>query len=118
MKQVSGHELAIGINKEKDFGHILSIGMGGIMIELYKDIAQAMLPVSKKEIKELLMKTKFYTILKGYRGMEKGNIKLLVDDVYKLCLLAEKEDIDVLEINPYILNSKKGYCVDIVMNIN
>ena len=116
MKQVSGHELVIGINKDANFGHVLTLGLGGIYVELYKDVVQTMLPVTKHEIRTLLNQTKFSKILKGFRGMEKANISKLVYDVYKLCKIAEAYDLQTLEINPYIINSKKGNCVDVVMS--
>lgn len=116
MKQVSGYELVIGINKDANFGHILTFGLGGIYVELYKDVVQTMLPVSKHEIRNLINQTKFSKILNGYRGMEKANMSKLVDDVYKLCKMAESYDLKSLEINPYIINSKKGNCVDVIMS--
>ena len=76
-----------------------------------------MLPASKNEILDLLKRTKFSKILEGARGLDKVDLNKVVDISYKLCCLAKDYDLDVVEINPFMINSKECYCVDLIITV-
>lgn len=101
-------ELLLSMLYDEQFEHFITIGLGGTLTELYKDVAIRLAPISKGEIKEMLKELKAYPIIKGYRGKKGVNEKGLVNTIFKLNKLAEKFSpyskskylITELEINP------------------
>jgi acyl-CoA synthetase (NDP forming) len=110
-KQVKGLELIIGISRDPQFGKTILFGEGGIFTEKLDDSSLRVLPVSKKEISNMIKETKVYNILKGARN-KKYDLDLLEDLIYKISKLAIKEDIKDLDLNPVIINQKGIHIVD------
>ena len=111
-KQVSGIELILGIKEDKQFGKVLLFGSGGIFTEVLKDSSIKILPVSKKDINDMLENTKIGFVLKnGYRS-KKYAFKDLENILLNLSKIAIKEDTKELDINPLIINENGIYIVD------
>ena len=70
-KQETGKEVIIGMKRDAQFGPVILFGMGGVFVEVFKDVAMRIAPISKKEIKGMIEEVKAFNILKGFRG-EKG----------------------------------------------
>src|SRR5690625_3539904 len=110
----SGIELIFGVKRDTIFGHQLIIGLGGIFVEIFKDFAIRMFPVSEKETEEMLQELISYPILSGYRNQESINIvkvKEIVSGLNKL--IAEHPEIEELDLNPVIFTEDEGYLVDV-----
>lgn len=109
---VAGNEFIIGLKKDPTFGHVILAGIGGIYVEVYKDVSFRVCPIGQKDAEAMLDDLKGKAILAGARG-RKLNRKALVDALVKLSRLPEKQkDIAELDINPFILNAKEGKVVD------
>ena len=111
-KFVNGKYVLIGLKKDKTFGHVIVVGLGGIFAEVIKDVSFRVVPIIKKDAIEMLKELKGYEVLTGYRG-ERVNINLVVDNLLKVSKLAEKnKNISELDINPLIVNSHSARIVD------
>jgi len=110
---LSGMELFIGAKREEPFGHLVMFGMGGIFIEVLKDVQTLLVPVSKDEVLNALPKLKTYSMLKGVRGQEGVNIELFVDIICKVsALLAAVPEIYEMDINPLLGKKNQVIAVD------
>jgi acetyltransferase len=112
-KMISGMELFCGAKREGKFGHIVMAGMGGIFIEVFKDVATALVPVSEHEAETMIRSLKSYKIMKGARG-SKG----ISEDAFKKVitslsdLLAEAPEIFEMDINPLLGSGDSIVAVD------
>ena len=108
-----GIELFIGAKKEDNFGHLILCGLGGIYIEILKDIQTCLAPVSKKEATEMIQKLKSYKILQGIRNQEGINEHKFAEIIEKVSNLVQLvPEIVELDLNPLIGNSKEIVAVD------
>jgi len=114
----SGIELFVGSKREEKFGHILLCGLGGIFIEVLKDVQAGLCPISKEEALEMLRLLKGYKILEGMRGQAGINIDLFGDIIIKLsALLITAPEIYEIDLNPLIGNKDNIMAVDARINI-
>jgi acetyltransferase len=102
-QMLKGNELFIGAKKEQDFGHIILFGLGGIFIEVFKDITYGLAPVGYEEALYMIRNIKAYGIIKGVRGREGVNEELLADRIVRLsALLQAAPEITELDLNPLL----------------
>jgi len=98
---LSGVELFAGAVREKDFGHLLMAGLGGIFIEVLKDVNTALVPLSENEAAEMIRSLKGYRMLEGMRGQEAVDIKAFIAVLVKLSALLEAApEIAEMDLNP------------------
>ena len=110
---IRGIEIIIGMKKDAQFGPVLMFGLGGILVELFKDVSFRIAPVKIKEAREMIKEIKLYPILNGYRGQEKINTNQLAKILVNLSKLSLKEKaISQIDFNPIIVNSKEALVVD------
>lgn len=111
-KMVEGVEVIIGGKKDETFGPFVLFGIGGIYTELLKEYSVRVCPVNKKDAQEMVEETKYYKVLKGYRG-KKCDIEALKDILLKTSkLLEENQEIVELDINPVMALKKGAVVVD------
>lgn len=112
-KQESGKEVIIGMKRDSQFGPVILFGMGGIMVELYKDVSMRIAPLEEKDIETMISEIKGSRILTGYRGEKPVNITALKDILRKISALALKEEcIQEIDFNPVIVNGEYATVVD------
>lgn len=112
-QMASGMELFLGATYEQNFGHVVLCGLGGIYVEVLKDVASGLAPLSKKEVKSMLRQLKSYKLMKGYRRQEGVNIPLFEEIIVRLSsLLRHATEIKELDINPLLGNEKEILAVD------
>jgi len=111
-EQVSGVELILGVKKDPVFNHVLLLGLGGVLVELIKDVSLRVCPVTKSEAESMIRELKTYPLLTGYRGKKGINLDLLARLLVDLSKTAIKNDIKALDINPLIANNKELLIVD------
>ena len=100
-EMLSGTEVIIGGKKDPTFGQTIAFGLGGIFVEIYKDISFRVVPISKNDALKMIKDIKAYKILEAYRGSKPANIDALVDMLLKTSrLLEENHEIKELDINP------------------
>ncbi len=112
-KMISGRELFCGAAREGRFGHLVMAGMGGIFIEVFKDVATALVPVSDKEARSMIRSLKSYKIIKGVRGSEGVSEEAFVRVITSLSdLLIAAPEIEEMDINPLLGTPDRIVAVD------
>lgn len=116
---LKGTELFMGAKYEKPFGHIILCGLGGIYIELLKDVAAGLAPLSKNEAHRMVQSLKAYKLFKGARGQKPINENTFVDIMIKLStLLSLAPEIEELDFNPLLAEGEKIVVVDARIRVN
>ena len=99
-----GQEVIVGMRKDPGFGVMMMFGMGGIFVELFKDVAFKVAPLTRKDALDMIQSTKAGKLLSGCRGMEKSDIDAVVDMILRLSQLAmDHPQIAEIEINPLVV---------------
>jgi len=108
-----GVEVIIGMTKDAQFGPVLMFGLGGILVEVLKDVAFRVVPVSKRDAREMIREIKGYPILEGYRGQEPADITYLEELIVKVSDFVEKNPrIKELDLNPIFAYRDGALAVD------
>ena len=99
-----GMETIIGARRDRTFGPMIMFGLGGIYVEVMKDVAFRALPVGRKEILAMVKEIRAYPLLLGVRGEEKKDVDGVVDTIIKVGSILQKcERISDIEINPLVV---------------
>jgi len=115
---ISGMELFIGAKKETNFPHIVLCGMGGIFVEVLKDIKTGMVPVSMERAVKMIQNLKAYPMLKGIRGKQGIELNRYAENIQKVSRLLEiAPEITELDINPLLAEKDKLIAVDVRIRI-
>ncbi|MFX0034579.1 MAG: acetate--CoA ligase family protein [Candidatus Hermodarchaeota archaeon] len=106
-------EIIIGAIRDKNFGPVLMFGLGGIFVEIFKDVSYRVCPITKEEANRMIRSIKAFPLLNGYRGQSKGDIEQIINTILKCCnLLIENPEIIELDLNPVIVfETGKGVMV-------
>jgi acyl-CoA synthetase (NDP forming) len=97
----AGTEVIIGTTKDPQFGPVIMFGLGGIFVEVLKDVSFRIVPVDRRDAQEMIKEIKGYPLLEGYRGKESVNIPVLVEIILKTSkFIEENPQIKELELNP------------------
>ena len=105
-----GHEVIIGMKRDPQFGPLIMFGLGGIYVELFKDVSFRVAPFSKEEAYKMIRETKAGLLLNGMRGFKPADIEAVVDCIIKLAQISlDYPEIQEIEINPLlVLPEKQG----------
>ena len=115
---LSGTELFAGAKREDAFGHMILCGMGGIFIEVLKDIATGLAPVRHAEAEAMIGSLKSRAILDGVRGQEGVNKEAFADTIVRLSALMEAApEIFEMDLNPLLGSKDRVVAVDARINI-
>lgn len=96
-----GTELIVGINKDPQFGHVIMFGLGGIFVEIFKDVSLRIVPITERDADEMLNEIKGLPLLKGYRGRPPSDIQKIKNVLLKVSDLASRhQEIKEMDINP------------------
>ena len=110
---LDGTDVYIGAIKDAKFGHQIFFGLGGIFIEVLKDVQSALAPITADEAKEMLKQLKGYKILQGVRGQEGVNLDLYADQVARVSALVQAApEIAEMDLNPLLGNPRYVTAVD------
>lgn len=98
----AGNELLVGIITDPQWGKVLAVGFGGVLVEILKDSALRLLPVSPQEIRRMLDSLRGIDLLTGFRGSEATDLDELAQVIFQITQVALGlgEDLEELEINP------------------
>ncbi len=110
--QISGVEVIIGVHNDPVFNQVLMFGVGGIFVELFKDVSFRKCPINLGDAGQMINEIKSSELLKGYRG-RKVNRRKLKKLLVRISELAVEETIDSLDLNPVILTKKDYFIVDV-----
>lgn len=108
-----GVEVILGLTRDPQFGPALMFGLGGIFVELYRDVAFRLAPISERDAMEMIREIKGFPVLAGARGKAPRDLDALVRSLLILSALAEsRPEIDALDLNPVILYEHGCVVVD------
>jgi acyl-CoA synthetase (NDP forming) len=108
-----GVEVIIGMSQDAQFGPVLMFGLGGIMVEVLKDVSFRIVPLSRRDAAEMIREIRGYPLLEGYRGQEAVDIACLEEWLLKISAFVEKHpEIRELDLNPILAYSHGAVAVD------
>lgn len=98
-------ELIVGITRDPLFGPVMTVGSGGVLVELLKDSATLLLPASREDIETALRSLTLFPLLDGFRGRPKADLVAAIDAVLKISdfALASADTLAELDVNPLIV---------------
>jgi acyl-CoA synthetase (NDP forming) len=113
-EMASGIELFLGAKYEDRFGHVILCGMGGIFVEVLKDVTSGLAPLTMCEAASMIKSLRSYQIIKGYRGKNGVSERKFAEIMVRLStLLRFAVEIKEMDINPLIGNGDKLVAVDV-----
>ncbi|MBE0523357.1 MAG: acetate--CoA ligase family protein [Methanosarcinales archaeon] len=108
-----GIEVIIGVKLDPQFGHVIMFGLGGIFVEIYRDVSFRVTPINSEMARDMILEIKSSPILMGARGRPAADINAIINVIIKLSEMLEKNpDIVELDINPLIVYEKNAVAVD------
>ena len=111
---VSGVELILGAKIDLQFGPMILLGMGGIGVEIYQDIALRMVPLAGKDVKAMIGGLKARRLLEGYRGAEKVDREKLTETIlaFSSVVMELQGRMESIDINPLLCSSRRCVVAD------
>lgn len=116
-----GVETIMGISKDKSAGHLIMFGLGGIFVEVFKDVKFRLLPINDKEASDMVKGIRSYKMLTGVRGKKAVNIPYIEENLLRLSQLANDfPQFTEIDLNPFIFTPDKEECfiLDARMKVN
>lgn len=111
-KMASGKEVIIGVKNDSVFGPAIMFGLGGIFVELFKDVSFRICPITLDDADKMISETKASKILTGFRGSKPLDTEKLKEIMVKVSNLAVKEKVLELDINPVMVGEQEAVAVD------
>jgi acetyl-CoA synthetase (ADP-forming) len=108
-----GTEVIVGAIKDPQFGQTVMFGLGGIFVEILKDVTFRIAPINEDEAREMISEVKAYPLLQGYRGKPPADVGAIA--AILLCtskLIMDHPEIKELDLNPVIVYEKGAKTVD------
>ncbi len=108
-----GLELIIGLIRDPQFGPTVMFGLGGIFVEVYRDVSFRVAPLTEHDAESMMREIKAYKLLTGFRGMEPVDLEALKDALIKVGQIGlDNEEIAEMDLNPVIAYPKGIKVVD------
>jgi len=109
----AGMEVIVGMSKDPQFGPVLMFGLGGVLVEVLKDVSFRIVPVTKRDASEMIREIKGYPLLQGYRGQEAVDVASLEGLIVRVSEFIEQNpQIEELDLNPVFAYRDKAIAVD------
>ncbi|MEW5996056.1 MAG: acetate--CoA ligase family protein [Candidatus Micrarchaeota archaeon] len=108
-----GLELIIGGKKDPQFGHMVVLGLGGVYVEVFRDVSARICPIQRQDVKEMVMELRSHPLITGVRGMKPIDIDALELLMVKVCRMMVEEDIAEMDINPVVFDERGYDIVDV-----
>ena len=108
-----GQECIMGMIRDRQFGPVIMFGLGGIFVEILKDVSFRVAPLAQEDIAEMVKEIKGYKILTGIRGEKPKDIEAIKDILAKLSEIAiDNPEIKEIDLNPVIVHQQGASIVD------
>jgi acyl-CoA synthetase (NDP forming) len=106
-------EVIVGAIKDSQFGQTLMFGLGGIFVELLKDVAFRIAPVTREDVVEMITEVKAYPLLTGYRNTPPADLEAIISILLNTSkLVMDNPEIKELDLNPIMVYEKAAKTVD------
>jgi len=113
-----GVETIIGATTDPSFDKVLMFGLGGIYVEVLKDVAFRVAPVSRREIGKMMREISSFPLLLGVRGESRKDVNAVIDAIYRVGILVDRfPQISELDVNPLVVYEKGTKVLDARINI-
>lgn len=107
-----GIETIFGVTKDPGAGHLIMFGLGGVLVEVFKDVKFKSLHITDIEAAELVKSIKSYKILEGVRGAKSVDIKFIEENILRLSqLVKDFPEFDEIDLNPFVLKPERKSCI-------
>lgn len=107
----AGKEVILGVFRDQKFGPLLMFGMGGKYVEILRDVAFRVMPVTDADAREMVQAIKSYPLLEGVRGESPVDIDFIVESIQRLAqLVSEVQGIAELDLNPVVITPERATC--------
>ena len=114
----AGKEMIIGMSRDVQFGPLVMFGLGGIYVNLLKDVSFRLPPLSEQEAREMIEETRAYTLLKGIRGEPSSDVAAVVETILRVGQLVwDFPQIVEMDINPVIVYEEGNGCIALDVKI-
>ena len=108
-----GVEVIIGMSQDAQFGPVLMFGLGGILVEILKDVSFRIVPLTKRDAGEMIREIKGYPVLEGYRGQEPVDVANLEELILKVSSFVDQHpEVEELDLNPIFAYRDGAVAVD------
>jgi acyl-CoA synthetase (NDP forming) len=108
-----GTEVIIGMTKDPQFGPVIMVGLGGVLVEILKDVSFRIVPLTKRDAQEMIREIKGYPLLEGYRGREPVDVANLENLLLIVSDFVEKHpEVKELDLNPIFAYKDGAVAVD------
>lgn len=108
-----GKEVILGITLDRTFGHLVMFGLGGIYVEVLKDVSFRIVPITPSDAREMVTEIRAFPLLEGVRGEAPADLDAIVDSLARLSALAtDFPIIQELDINPLVVYEKGAVALD------
>jgi acetate---CoA ligase (ADP-forming) subunit beta len=109
----AGTEVIVGMSKDPQFGPVMMFGLGGILVEVLKDVAFRIIPLEPKDAREMVREIKGFPVLEGVRGQPAADVAALENLILKLSDFVEAHpEIEELDLNPVFAYPDGALAVD------
>lgn len=111
-------EVIIGAKQDPQFGPVLMFGLGGIFVEVLRDVSFRIIPLERRDAREMIREIRGLKILEGVRGKGPVNFRLLEDTIMKVSKMVwdnsgKGKRIQELDINPLFISEKRAWAADV-----
>ncbi len=114
----NAREVIIGMNRDPQFGPLMMFGLGGIYVEVLKDVVFRVAPMSRRQAEEMVASIRSYKLLTGVRGQAPADVDAVVETILRVAqLVTDFPDIAELDINPLLVREKGRGAVAVDMRL-
>jgi len=114
----AGREIIIGATESSGLGHLVMFGLGGVFVEVMRDVAFALAPLSRPEARTLMREIKGFPILEGVRGEPGADLEAVEDLLLRVSrMVAEMPSITELDLNPILVTPDGASAVDVRLKV-
>jgi acetyl coenzyme A synthetase (ADP forming)-like protein len=118
-EMVHGAEVIVGVTRDPQFGPFITFGLGGLYVEVLKDVSHRLAPITVAEAKKMIAEVKSYPILLGARGRKALDINAVADTIVRVSQVSwDFDEIQELEINPLMVQEKGCIAVDALVVVS
>ncbi|GAA1876122.1 acetate--CoA ligase family protein [Pseudonocardia ailaonensis] len=110
-----GTELVVGVVRDPQWGPVLAVGFGGVLVEMLRDTAVRLLPVGADDIRGMLAELRGYELLTGFRGRPAVDLDALVDVIAAVARIGS--EVDEVEVNPLVVDADRIEALDVLLTL-